>query len=713
MSETTVETPETPEPTEPEPATPNAAEGKSTEQEEPTGSNGTEPEPVLREKESQEWQQQAQVINNFLAPVDAGHASFGHTSMGSSYRVSGTLLVEQIDADLRYLVRTDTMAKAEEILRAHHLLVLNGGPGSGKRTCALAVLRAVTVPSTSIRSLPPTDGFPELAASELYREGRGVLVLDQLGDGGDHAVQTFELDRLCAKLRRTKAYLVVTTTRAGLQKYAEDVVIDYSPPDAMAVFDARLPETGVELSEPELERIREHVRTLWHPRDVVRLVDRLPEGVDAALSALGETGRKKVAEWFDSEPKPLEVLTLTALAFQHGLPEQEFQRSLARLVTLYRENSLEVGGPTSVLAGDGPLTQHRSGQSSEHSLDRIVRDRSKSGGSRRREFASAHYRDRVIAEISDRYGFELSIPLQAWLDETAATPSRDARLQLAVGVALLARHSPDEVDSYLDKWSTGLAAERLTASAVLSMMAVDDELAPMAWRTALSWADGVGARRAAVAAMALGGPLGIRYLWEALNELWSLALRSEDVSMFARTAIALLLYSTEVNPDSGTTVLRFLRTALDALLDSEEPGRWHHRQVRKAFRVVLMVLTIKPDRSSELMTTVVLRLLPAETSRVGSLWADVLRSAPHRGEAILGLCLILETLSADETHVDAVSRLGSAIGYHLSIEENRLLYRDLAGTLADSERAELAQPLVSALLAALRKTTTEDSRGEL
>jgi hypothetical protein len=675
-------------------------------------------QPVLADAENQEWRQQAQNIFNFLGPTDAGNAGFGHVAGVTAHRISGSLPRSEVDHALRHLVPTTAMAKAIEVLRRRHVVVLTGPEGHGKRTCALAVLRAVTDPSTAIKSLPPTDRFTELADYEYYREGRGVLLQDQISDARELAVQKFDVDRLHGKLRTKNAYLVVTTNQTSLGKHDDDLVVVCVPPDPVAVFDAWLESVEVAIPSGDREKARHHIKGLRHPRDVVQVVERLPEGAEIAVSVLGEVERAKVTDWFDSQPTPLEVMTITTLSFLHGVPELEFQSSLARLVTLYREYSFEIGGAPSALERDA-LRQQRSGMTDENSLDTVTRTLGGNGesGDRRRTFTSVRYREHVIRELSERYNFELWIPLRSWLDEATTVHSGDSRIQLALGVSLLAKYAPDEVEYFLGKWANGLAGERLTAYYVLSLMCADDLLASMAWRITLGWITDAGPRRAATAAMALGGPLGIRYPWEALNHLWSLALRAAEVSDVARTAMALLLQTTEVNPESGVTVLRFLRAALDKLLifppePGERPNRRHHKQVRKALYVVLTVLSVRTEESSESMTAVVLRVLPQETSKLGGLWAEVLRSAPHRAEAIDALFQTLTTLGARDDHVDAVATLGEAIRDHLSKEECHLLHRDLASTMADPEGTGLARPLLAALLTALRTTASALARGE-
>ncbi|MGH3865803.1 MAG: hypothetical protein ACRDQ4_06610 [Pseudonocardiaceae bacterium] len=667
-------------------------------------------ESALSETDVGEWRrQQAQIIYNFNGQTNAHGSHFGHLASSSVRRVTGRLPPEELVTALRHFVPTTSMSAAVTTLTEHHLVVLNGAEGSGRRTGALAVLREVIGDSQPVSVLPPSHTIAELVDvnNARYQVGRGYLVQDWISEGAAGSLWQFDMDQLRRKLTEIGAYLVVTGSLDARDRHVEGLVVDWARPDSVAVFDARLPASKVTLDPTELKRVYDRVGKLQHPRDVVAVVELIADGVDTALEALGDVERSRVTRWFDDKPSTREVFSITVLAFLYGIPELEFQGMLARLVELYEAPTDDITRPANSIADR--LPQYPSNEADEQTLD-VVRSLSGDAdglGDRRRVFKSVHYREQVFTELTVRYGFELWAPLCQWIAEAARMPSPEARLQLALGVALMCQHAPDQVEQFLGQWADGLAAERLTAAYVLSWMCGDDLLAATALRIAVRWTDNAGTRRAATSAMAFGGQLGIRYQSKALSCLWHLALRGEPASTRARESMALLLCAAVVDPASATTVLRFLCSALRQLLaggvESQAHGR-HHLRVRKALSAVLTVLSARPDGSAAPMAAVILRTLPARTQRLGELWAEVLRSAPHRGEAIDALRDTLDALTGDGNSRDAVRALGAAVRTHLSDEECRLLHVDLATALAEHGTAASSRPLVAALLEALRGT---------
>ncbi|HEX4703757.1 MAG TPA: hypothetical protein VH352_16625, partial [Pseudonocardiaceae bacterium] len=446
---------------------------------------------------------------------------------------------------LRGHVRTAPFDEAVRRLTDHHLLVLTGDEGVGKRVGALAILAAVSGPGLSVTSLPPSRTLIELAGG-TFQPGRGYLVRDWIGDRSSSALQQFDVDQLRRALERPRhgAYLVLTCQlRPAQRQQLADVIVDWTPPPPVAVFDAHIRCAGIELAPDQGALMRERIVDLRRPRDVVAVAERAGQGVDAAFAVLGEADHQQVVDWFDRKPEPRPLLSVAALCFLDRTPDLLFQNLLSRLVVRVNEHAAidsVTRTPTATAAG-GAFPQQAS---SELALDTVVIGGSgDTGGHRIRTFASPHHHERVIAELVRQYGFELWEPMRIWIDEVAALPSSPIQVPLAFGVALLGRHAPDEVESFLEEWSNGLAPQRLTAAYILSWMCLDDTLAAMALRIAQRWTSGAGTRRAATAAMAFAGELGIRYQNEALNKLWHLALRVVAVSDGAAAALGVLLCS--------------------------------------------------------------------------------------------------------------------------------------------------------------------------
>lgn len=671
------------------------------------GTSSAEDEAALDKAEAQEWRQQAQFIYNFYGQTNAQGSQFGYLANGSIRRVTTSRLSSaELDTELRYFVPTALLSAAVIMLSEHHLVVLRGAEGCGKRTGALAVLRKVIGESSAVTILPPSYTITQLANDTRYQRGYGYMVQNCINEDTAGSLQQFDTDQLRSKLEKSGAYLVVTKTLGPRDRHFDGLIVDWVKPDPVEVFDTRLRASMATIDPAERKRAHERVSKLPHLRDVVAFVERMDAGadVDTAFQALDDADKKRVTEWFNGKPSTREVLSITALAFIHKIPELEFQSKLAQLVELYEAptDGIPILAYRPSIARK--LPQHPGSAGGEQTLDEMVRICGGAGaGDRRRTFKSGHYRKQVITELTERYGFELWMPLRRWITEAVRLLSIEARQQLALGVALMCRHAPDEVERLLDQWANGLAAERLTAAYVLSWMCVDEPMDAAALRIAVGWTSNEGSRRAATAAMAFGGALGIRYQSEVLRQLWGLVLRAESVSKTAGEAMAVLLRAAVVDPDGDATVLDFLYSELRQLLSQGVGSRAVplYRRVRKALSAVLTALSTFPDdRSAEPMTTIILRTWPERTPQLGELWAEVLRSAHHRGEAIDALRDTLDALTNDNNNRYTMDALGKAIHAHLDDEECRLLHRDLAAALAGCATA--SPPLVTALLDALR-----------
>src|SRR5262249_45003293 len=144
--------------------------------------------------------------------------------------------------------------------------------------------------------------------------------------------------------------------------------------------------------------------------------------------------------------------------------------------------------------------------------------------------------------VHDRFGFQLWDPVRRWLGELSQLQLRpEIRGELAFGLARLARSDFADVNnSFLQPWSKGVASERATAAMVLWFMSEDEKLASLALRTAMEWGQDNGLHRAITSAIALGGPLGLRFPAEAMRRLCFLALRAKRIGVVARISLAFL-----------------------------------------------------------------------------------------------------------------------------------------------------------------------------
>jgi hypothetical protein len=650
----------------------------------------------------------ARVINKFYGQVNAAHATFG-VSGGTltTPALVGRLRPADIVHALRYYVRPDGFAEALKEICGSHLVVLAGEEGSGRRASAFALLREVTGKEGEVTGLSPAMSLGQLAEYD-YLRGRGYAVLDWLGERRDGVVQEFDLGRLSDRLEKAGAFLVITTEpRAALRRESSRHVAPWHRPDPLAILDGRLRDAaGHPLSETDQERIRQHAVELGRPAEVVRLLDRLPQGVDAALDEVEKTARNRVEEWFSQASEWRELLTVAALAFAYELPERTFERAHARLQEIDRAERVQPSAVDPTAVGAPPVIQGRRGLHREGGLitrqDGTTLDDG-SGDERRIVFVAGSMREHVLRELYE-CDYQLWQPLRLWMDELAAVPDLDTRLQLALGVTLLARNrsAAGEARDLLRSWAAGSAAKRFTAVSTVSFMAGDDVLAPVALGTVLSWADEAGQNCAVTAAMALGGPLGIRYPTEAERWLWHLSTRGQRIRVMAVRSLGLLFCATAGDLDSSVALLKRLRVRLRRTLDAAVDLRQHGH----AIEAVLEVLTVQHLDRDEPMVAYLIRLRPAATVAVGELWAEALRNLPRRGRAIAALRGTLKALAREPAAEDAVGNLGDAVRAGLSPNECALLRRDLEWALRSPfGEADAYRPVVTALLTALARTT--------
>lgn len=636
------------------------------------------------------------VINKFYGGVDARKALFGVERATSPRRVTGRIDRVVVDAELHRFVQPPGFKRAKRTLSDGHLVALRGPESSGKRTTALVLLHEVVASDARLTSLSPAQSFEDLAEQD-FRSGGGYLVQDFIGDGQEAALQRFHVDNLRHKLRAAGAYLVITVHELAeaARSSLTGTLTEVGSPDLGKLLTRLL--DGRELpNDVDVFQLEERVAAMRRPLDVVNLIDGLAAGTDAALNSADNAERAQVRSWFDAKPEPHDVLRMTALAFSYGLPERVFERLTARLTALAEEMA---AGPNAT-AKDVPLTLPQRRADPVTSAAFVERQEPvRLDDDRRLVFCSDRHRRWVIAELNDRYGWELWAPIREWLHELAAEPDLEIQLQVALGVALLAASALPEVEaSFLDSWANGLVMERHTAAYVLTWMCNDENLAPVALATAIRWSDRAGERRAATAAVALGGELGIRYQIEALRWLWHLSARSELIRKVACRSIAALFAASIEDPTSATTVLRFIQRELNRH-GTSRPG---FRRSRLALDTVLAVLDTRRADLAEPVAAVVLRRQSNNVLVLGALWAEVLRSASHRKLAIDALRDTLLALDpTNPTNTADAGRLGDAIWSNLSERESAALKPYLAHSLAaDPNTDSPSQPVVVALLAA-------------
>ncbi|MFB6392500.1 hypothetical protein [Polymorphospora lycopeni] len=649
-------------------------------------------------------------VQYFNGRVDASGATFGG-SFGPGRRpgsATGPLRQEDVDAALRHYVRPEPYARARRLLLDRRLVVLCGPAGIGKYSGAIALLRDVAGRDGLPTNLSPALAFSELAGQK-FGNASGYIVRDQARDANTVAVQQFELHRLLGALKN-RSYLVITVD-LGLRPRGQlaDLMVDWSAPDSDELFDTCTAHLTDQLRHgPGTDEVREQVRRLHSPGEVVAVCELMTDGPRKALAAFEDSQRGRVASWFDQDPEWPEVLAVAALAFVEGTPEADFERLVARLTELHRQAS----GASAALPAAGqppdaaPTRQVRLDRRRAGGLITVRPSPQAGAGSPAVEFQTDDMRPLVLGELRERYGYALWEPLRNWLHEIAATaPVSDLQVRLGMGMAVLSRFDFQEVEhTFLDRWAAGLAAERAAAACTLSWIGLDGSHAASALTVTKRWALNSGQRRAVTAATALGGPLGLRYPSDALRWLWTLAMRNARIRPIACDALGILFAVTASDPAATRKVLNFLH---HQMRDAVEDGA-SQRDRRATYPSVLEILAARDPRTDEPVAALVLRGAPRNADRLGALWADLLASAPQRRQARTALLVALGALSEDTAALPAVRRFGAAIRGGLSHSQWRALEAGLEEGLLRIDEEAAREGLLSTVFAALRGRRTQN-----
>lgn|GEM_PF-2785222 len=748
---------ENPEPTTPDVEPPDAAAGEQPDDTE----KKPQPGPTSAQDDAEPADigvdeiRASQVVYNYIRSVTTDSATFGVTGRDTR-RATGKIDQEDLDAALKWYVPPAPLDQARKILERRHLVVLVGAEGIGKRTTALWLLaqrRAREPSQPAITSLSPATPLMQLATAVKFRRGGCYLVRDHVGGSAELSTCAHDIEVLAGNLRQAGAYLVITTTSAALSsRHLPDLVVPMRPPDGVALLDRCL--ESVIVDEALRARACTHAAQMRCPRDIVELARRLASRPDGAFDALDSTARDQVTAWADGEVTRRDVLSVATLALVGAQPEPTFEALLA-MVTRHAEPEQEERDAAPYLPPERDLMPKRQ---RDHELITVVTGEEPAGpgdghAGRVVRFRTRECRETALEILHDRFGRPLWEPVHRWLAELSKLDLKpEIRGELAYGLARLARSDFIEIRTcYLQPWSNGVASERSTAAMVLWFMSEDDRLASLALHTAMDWGHDNGLHRAITSAIALGGPLGLRFPAEAMRRLCFLALRAKRIGVVARLSLAFLFATAAVDGEaSAGEVLTRVRRELDNALHSSRPGAsrratgaeedpaddpvadpyldeqlskrrdghsesndgfddgreqyergWNYRVVLAARHLVVAVLGAQQNGSDEPVAALVLRSQPANVPELGRLWADVLCSAPHRAGAIDALRRTLHALRHDASVGHAVARLGAAVDAAMPAAHKRIRIPELKAALADGRsNPQPPQMLVSTLLAA-------------
>jgi hypothetical protein len=170
--------------------------------------------------------------------------------------------------------------------------------------------------------------------------------------------------------------------------------------------------------------------------------------------------------------------------------------------------------------------------------------------------------------------------------------------------------------------------------------------------------------------MAFGQSLSQVFPVEAVSHRWWLCFGNPVVAKSARRQFEALVWAAPWDDGQVRRVLSIVAWQLEQQLLHQG---YRDKRIDQAIEAVSTILSA-PLADGGTVTLHVLRRLPRQLTLLGRLWAEVLRSWPHRGDG-------LETLRAAHDDLDspaAFAELGAVVRQHVSQPEWQWLCRDLA-----------------------------------
>jgi hypothetical protein len=624
----------------------------------PDDDAGTAPElPVLQERASRYY-------TYFHGSVHIGYLGFGAAQGGQprTRRVGD----QELGVEHRYFVAPPEFDVMAHRLQAQRLLILGGETGTGRRCAGLALLTR-SAPRDIVGGGPLVELEPRTTAAALLdasfeRGGRYLLAECQPGDA-DRERLRFALEVLHRSLVEAGAVLVATSSSPALSSDA--LAVSFRAVDCGEVLDAYLTERDGydEQTSSLLRSIAARRRAGEMPLFFQRLEQ---DGPQAVATHFDHSVRDELRGLLSTRPPVPVLLALVVAAFLPRIAERSYEVHLHRLRELVDDHARR--GPWTG-AYDESLCASRADRPTwvgAHPHPFTPRERSV-------RLADTVTPGFVLDELWQRYGRELWGPVYEWLTELPGrTGDVDGELALATGMAAFTRIDPVGADAVVDAWAQDDALpQRMAAAATLSALTPDEATAHDALRRAISWSAGK-PRLRIVAAMAFGQSLSRVFPVEAMSHLWYLCFGNAVVATAARRQFAALVRAAAHDDDQVRRVLRVVEWQLEQQLS----GRcYQDKDIGQAIEAVSAILAAQLADDTTL-TLHVLRRLPPQISRLGKLWAEVLRSWPHRVEGLDTLRAAHDGLEPPE-RAEAFTELGAAVRQHVSPPEWDWMCRDL------------------------------------
>jgi hypothetical protein len=570
----------------------------------------------------------SQSVENHIGRIKVNTAYFGFGGERLDARDSSTGLISEdaIKEALTCFVEPESFDDALSTLVKKYAVILEGSAGSGRRAGALSLLDRVA--PGPVQRIQPGVTLDELHTWD-FEPHQAYVVIDHVSQEAGSSSE-YNWDSLCEALRsKDEARLVIT--RNGPVKYAETVL--WQRPDAAELMRSRL--DGADIPAETISEVLNQLPEHWTVPDLVECCRRLraePLAVASAVSVFNVNAAKEVMEWFDAERSRREIVELAALSFATGLGERQFEGLADRLEAVL-EKHIPTPEPVSDERASPVPDQLSRRRRSRHSGpgDLVRRMQVLSGVVPRHvlEFKSEYHWRAVLEELHAGYDAAFWNAVHEWSGQVLKATERPEEITaFAIGLAGLGAVDVEETMAILDLLTPSQSATVSgikCAGLTLSLMASDDDLAPIALRIASAWLNQRNISRRLAAGQALVEDLGLRYPAEAARRLWQLIAQDDELSATAIDAPAFLFANLVLNGRDADDVLAMVNEKVQRFNNPRWPQRGAERfrlDTRTVHLSLDMALGLLEISEVEEAST----LPPAETEKAAVASGDPARS---------------------------------------------------------------------------------------
>ncbi len=541
----------------------------------------------------------SQTVENRIGriKVDTAYFGFGGERLDARDSSTGFISEDVITDTLTGFVEPSSFDDALSTLVKKYAVILEGSAGSGRRAGALSLLDRVA--PGPVQRIQPGVTLDELHTWD-FKPNQAYVVIDHVSQEAGSSSE-YSWDSLCAALRsKGEARLVIT--RNGPVKYAEAVL--WQRPDPAELMRSRLDGTDIpaETISDVLNQLPEH----WTVRDLIECCRQLradPLAVASAVSVFNVNAAKEVMEWFDAQRSRREVVELAALSFATGLGERQFEGLADRLEAVL-EKHIPTPEPVSDERGspvpDQLLRRRRSRHSGSDGLVRRIQVLSGVVPRHVLEFKSEYHWRAVLEELHSGYDAAFWNAVHEWSGQVLKAADQPEEITaFAIGLAGLGAVDVEETMSILDLLTPSQSATVSgikCAALTLSLMASDDDLAPITLRIAIAWLNQRNTSRRLAAGEALVQDLGLRYPAEAARRLWQFISQDDELSASAIDAPAFLFANLVLNKRDADDVLAMVNEKVQRFNNP----RWAQRGA-EGFRLNTRTVQLSLDMALRLL----------------------------------------------------------------------------------------------------------------